>query len=174
MKNVLSNEYCFRIVLRNTSVYAEFLDAIRHPNIRLNLEKRAKILLLLSRTDDPKIGENEMYILSKGWIPRYYLSNKNNQLINISKDIISTTLFKNNMTINESILQRIKSLDTNIIEKQIRLIQLSYLLTHFDIKKSLTNHENSTYITDVLDNYIKHIDELGIIFENKKLEMIAY
>lgn len=174
MKNVLSNEYCFRIVLRNTSVYAEFLDAIRHPNIRLNLEKRAKILLLLSRTDDSKVGENEMYILSKGWIPRYYLSNKNNQLINISKDIISTTLFKNNMTINESILQRIRSLDTNIIKKQTRLIQLSYLLTHFDISKPLTNHEKSTYITDVLDNYIEHIDELGIIFENKNEINIGY
>lgn len=160
----------FRQLLRPTEVYAHFIFATNHPDYLISQKNTNKILMILQDNFNPSsFGylrvEAEVENIKKGYVPKFYaLYNSTNLYSNgrvICKDYFCET-------VKEKIEGKVNLLDQNIINYQMHLIDLSFLILHKqkDFGHSIVRHNspkkiNSLYVKErsiELLNYFKEIE----------------
>lgn len=144
LTNINSN-IKIRQVLRPTHIYWKFIDASHHPECLSSIKKYNSIFdILLSKFTFGKHGflrvEKEVSDLKKGNIPLFYALLNEKHLYSDNEIICENYYFE---TPFDTIMNKIRNLDQEIINYQIRLIQISFLTLYgFDKTKQKIKNKN--------------------------------
>ena len=121
-----------RQLLRPTRVYSKFLSAAHNPAALKSIQLFNKIFDIL--TDNFKAGkfgylrvEKEVESLKKGYIPSFHVFYNDKNLYYDNILVCENYYYKSPQ---ESILQKLSALDNDLVDYQVRLIELSVATTY--------------------------------------------
>lgn len=131
---MLENSIAFRKGIRDTRVYAEFLLAIRNPEV-MHENKELSILSMLNRREHKSISNYEIEALRAGSIPSFYFHSSNKDLLNDKDQVVVKDYFEKNPI--EIIEDKVNALTNKMISYQSNIIRMSYKMTHPEYKSEL-------------------------------------
>lgn len=146
----------FRQLLRPTEVYGHFVFALNNPAALMSQKETNKILMILQNNFKPSsFGylrvEAEIENMKKGYIPKFYVTYDSADLYSNGKMICKEYFCE---TVQEKINGKVDSLDKSIIDYQLGIIDLSFLilLKQSDFGTSIVNSNPEGKINDL---YVK-------------------
>lgn len=143
IKNIFdTNIFRFRKVIRNTSVYGEFLEATTNPSIVKSATANDILEILYGNSNNKKIANVEVKELAMNNIPSFYVYSNSKGLYDADGRLVIENYLAEDGAIVNNILQRIEGLSYKNIERQSNYIKLSFLATHFDDYKSRKENED--------------------------------
>ncbi|EPC6172729.1 type 2 lanthipeptide synthetase LanM [Enterococcus faecalis] len=146
------NKITNRIVLRDTQVYYEFINASIHPKYLQNAESQDNLFDILMRNStesekEIKRTEAEILSLRRMDIPYFEISSLNTSLFSDGQ-IVTNKYFGESFL--ENLKKHIQNIDDNQIKLQIGLIKKSFLLPSSNIYSNEKINKNNV-ITSELD-----------------------
>lgn len=166
-----------RIILRDTQLYAEFIEASHNAEYLVSKKKESELFDILKKNKNKKISmeltNSEIIQMKNCDVPYFYHSVTMVDLMNNNRTVEQSYYEK---PVYEKLMKYVKNLNEKDIDFQVSIIEKTFLLVkdeifsseQYDFKKNLSKKDvNYSIIIDFCEKYIDKTLEKNIYYDEK-------
>lgn len=166
-----------RVILRDTQLYAEFIEASHNAEYLTSKKKESELFDILTKNKNKKISMrltlSEINQMKNCDVPYFYHSITMLDLMNKNK-IVEKSYYEK--TVYEKLMKYVKNLNEKDIDFQVSIIEKTFLLVkdkifsndHYDFNKNLSKWDfDNSEIIDYCEKYLDQTLKKNIYYDDK-------